>query len=223
MTVPVAILIGPPGAGKSTVGALLAAQLGVGFTDTDAEIEAQAGKPVSDIFVEDGEPVFRDLERTAVAHALVTCQGVVAVGGGAVLDPGTEQLLAGLPVVYLETGFAAAAKRVGLAQARPLLIGNPRATLKLLLDQRLPVYQRLASVTVSTDELTAEQVAADVAARLAGLVGGVGGSGGAGGPGVADGPGGAGRSGGPGGGDGSDAAGGAGWAGGANAPGGISR
>jgi shikimate kinase len=84
-----------------------------------------------------------------------------------VLDVWTQGLLAGRPVVYLETGFAAAAKRVGLGQARPLLIGNPRATLKALLDQRLPVYQRLAFVTVGTDERTPEQVAAEVAERLA--------------------------------------------------------
>jgi len=164
----VAILIGPPGAGKSTVGALLAAALGVGFTDTDAEVEARAGKPVSDIFIEDGEPVFREFERAAVARALAASEGVLAVGGGAVLDPETQQRLAGQPVVYLETGFAAAAKRVGLAQARPLLIGNPRATLKALLDRRLPVYQRLAWMTVGTDDLEAEQVAAEIAARITG-------------------------------------------------------
>lgn len=168
MSAPVAILIGPPGAGKSTVGALLAATLGVGFTDTDAEIEAIAGKPVSDIFIEDGEPAFRELERTAVADALATREGVIAVGGGAVLNPETQRRLAGQPVVYLETGFAAAAKRVGLGQARPLLIGNPRATLKALLDQRLPVYRRLAWMTVDTDDLEAEQVAAEIAARLTG-------------------------------------------------------
>jgi shikimate kinase len=155
---PVVILIGPPGAGKSTVGALLAGLLGVSFTDTDTEIEAVAGKPVGDIFVEDGEPVFRDLERAAVAHVIASADGVVAVGGGAVLEP---------RVVSLETGFAAAAKRVGLSQARPLLIGNPRATLKALLDQRLPVYQQLAWMTVSTDEQDAEQVAAEIATRLA--------------------------------------------------------
>lgn len=163
---PVAILIGPPGAGKTTVGALLAARLGVSFTDTDAEVEAVAGKPVSDIFVEDGEPVFRDLEREAVVRALAGSDGVLAVGGGAVLDQRTQQRLAGKPVVYLETGFAAAAKRVGLGQARPLLIGNPRATLKALLDQRLPIYQKLAWLTVPTDTSSPEQVAADIAARL---------------------------------------------------------
>jgi shikimate kinase len=164
---PVAILIGPPGSGKTTVGALLAGRLGVSFTDTDTEVEAAAGKPVSDIFVEDGEPVFRDLERAAVARALDRRTGVVAVGGGAVLDPRTQAALAGHTVIYLETGFAAAAKRVGLSQARPLLIGNPRATLKILLDQRLPVYQQLATITVSTDDREPADVAADIVARLA--------------------------------------------------------
>jgi shikimate kinase len=164
---PAAILIGPPGSGKTTVGALLAARLGVGFTDTDADVAAAAGKPVSDIFVEDGEPAFRELERAAVAQALQASTGIVAVGGGAVLDPQTQARLAGHTVVYLETGFAAAAKRVGLSQARPLLIGNPRATLKILLDQRIPVYQRLATITVGTDDREPADIAAAIAARLA--------------------------------------------------------
>jgi shikimate kinase len=164
---PLVILIGPPGAGKTTVGALLARRLDVTFTDTDLEVEAVAGKPVSDIFVEDGEPAFRALERAAVAAALGQSRGVVAVGGGAVLDEQTQQRLAGLPVVYLETGFAAAARRVGLAQARPLLAGNPRAMLKALLDQRLPVYQSLAQMTVHTDDREPEQIADEIAARMA--------------------------------------------------------
>ena len=167
MTAPVAVLIGPPGAGKSAVGALLAARLAVGFTDTDAEIERVAGKPVSDIFIEDGEPAFRELERAAVARALADADGVVAVGGGAVLDPGTQEGLAGRPVVYLQTGFATAAKRVGISQARPLLVGNPRATLKTLLDQRLPIYERLARITVLTDDRSAEDIAGEILRRLA--------------------------------------------------------
>jgi shikimate kinase len=163
---PVAILIGPPGAGKSTVGALLADRLGVGFTDTDALVESVAGKQVSDIFVEDGEAAFRELERAAVARALAAGDGIVAVGGGAVLDPLTEAGLAGHTVIYLETGFAEAAKRVGFNQARPLLIGNPRATLKILLDQRIPVYQRLATMTVGTDDREPAEIADDIAGQL---------------------------------------------------------
>jgi shikimate kinase len=166
MNTPVAILIGPPGAGKSTVGALLADRLGVGFTDTDALVESVAGKQVSDIFVEDGEAAFRELERAAVARALAAGDGIVAVGGGAVLDPLTEAGLAGHTVIYLETGFAEAAKRVGFNQARPLLIGNPRATLKILLDQRIPVYQRLATMTVGTDDREPAEIADDIAGQL---------------------------------------------------------
>lgn len=163
---PVAVLIGPPGAGKSTVGGLLAARLGLSFTDTDAEIETAAGKAVSDIFIEDGEPAFRDLERDAVARALAASDGVVAVGGGAVMDSQTQARLADHRVIYLQTGFAAAAQRVGLAQARPLLLRNPRATLKALLDQRLPVYQQLAWITVATDDADPEQLAAELETRL---------------------------------------------------------
>ena len=166
MNTPVAILIGPPGAGKSTVGALLADRLGVGFTDTDALVESVAGKQVSDIFVEDGEAAFRELERAAVARALAAGDGIVAVGGGAVLDPLTQAGLAGHTVIYLQTGFAEAAKRVGFNQARPLLIGNPRATLKILLDQRIPVYQRLATMTVGTDDREPAEIADDIAGQL---------------------------------------------------------
>lgn len=188
---PLIILIGPPGAGKTTVGALLAARLGVGFTDTDAVIEAAAGKPVSDIFISDGEPEFRRLEREAVAASLAASEasrsgvggtgtgngttsagtpvtGVLGLGGGAVMDEATQARLAGRAVVYLETGFAELAKRVGLDRARPLLIGtNPRAQLKSLLDQRLPVYGRLAWLTVGTDGRDPEEVAAEIAAAVA--------------------------------------------------------
>jgi len=166
MNAPIAILIGPPGAGKSTVGALLAERLGVGFTDTDALVESAAGKEVSEIFIEDGEPRFRALERAAVARALADGDGVVAVGGGAVLDQQTQAGLAGRTVIYLQTGFAEAAKRVGFNQARPLLIGNPRATLKILLDQRIPVYERLATITVGTDDREPSDIADDIAGRL---------------------------------------------------------
>lgn len=175
---PLIILIGPPGAGKTTVGSLLAVLLGVGFTDTDAVVEAAAGKPVSDIFVSDGEPEFRRLEREAVAAALAGSEardsgagtpitGVLGLGGGAVMDEQTQARLAGRTVVYLQTGFSELAKRVGLDRARPLLIGtNPRAQLKSLLDQRLPVYGRLAWLTVGTDGRDPEAIAAEIAAAV---------------------------------------------------------
>ena len=163
---PAAIMIGPPGAGKSTVGPLLAGLLRVTFLDTDSDIEQAAGKPVSDIFIEDGEPAFRALEREAVARAVAAHPGVLGLGGGAVLDPGTRQLLAGQQVVYLETGFAAATKRVGLDKARPLLLGNPRAQLKALLDQRLPIYAGLARITVRTDSISPAEVADEIARQF---------------------------------------------------------
>jgi shikimate kinase len=171
MTVPVAILIGPPGAGKSTVGPLVADLLGAEFLDTDSVVEEMAGKPVGDIFVSDGEAVFRELERTAVARTVATHPGILALGGGAVMDSGTRELLAGQRMVYLETGFAAAAHRAGLDAPRPLLIGNPRARMRELLAERLPVYQGLAWVTVTTDDRApqdiADEIAATVTARIA--------------------------------------------------------
>ena len=175
MTSPVAVLIGPPGAGKSTVGPLLAALLGAEFAETDAMVEDVAGKPVSEIFISDGEPAFRDLERTMVARALATHRGIVALGGGAVMDPGTQQLLARQRVVYLQTGFAAAAQRVGLDTPRPLLLRNPRARLRELLGERLPVYEALARITVVTDDRDpqeiADEIAATVTARIAAAAG----------------------------------------------------
>jgi shikimate kinase len=172
---PVAVLIGPPGAGKSTVGPLLAALLGAEFTETDTMVEAVAGKPVSDIFISDGEPAFRDLERRAVAEALAGRPGIVALGGGAVMDPGTRDLLAGHRVVYLRTGFTSAVRRVGLDTPRPLLLQNPRARMRELLEQRLPVYEALARITVTTDDRDpqeiADEIAAAVTARIAAAAG----------------------------------------------------
>jgi shikimate kinase len=164
---PVVVLIGPPGAGKSTVGPLLAERLAVGFLDTDDAVVATAGKPVADIFIEDGEPAFRALERETVAAALASHQGVLGVGGGAVMQPGTGELLAGLRVVYLEASFPELAKRVGMDRPRPLLRMNPRAQLRALLDQRLPVYQALATSTVSTDGRDPGEIAAQIAGEIA--------------------------------------------------------
>jgi len=166
MTGPVLILIGPPGAGKSTVGPLLAGLLGAEFLDTDTAVEEVAGKPVGDIFISDGEAAFRELERAAVARTIASHRGILALGGGAVMDPGTRQLLAGQRVVYLETGFRAAAHRTGLDAPRPLLIGNPRARMRELLEERLPVYEALAWVRVSTDDRAPQEIADEIAATV---------------------------------------------------------
>ena len=145
--VPVLVLVGPPAAGKTTVGRLLAERLGVGFRDTDDDWSwPPAGKPVADIFVDDGEEAFRALEAAAVAAALAGHDGVLALGGGAVLAAETRRLLAGHPVVFLAAGVPAAAARVGLNRDRPLLLGNPRQQLRALLDARLPLYREVAAV-----------------------------------------------------------------------------
>jgi shikimate kinase len=164
---PAAILIGPPGAGKSTVGRLLAGRLGLGFLDTDDLVEAAAGKPVGDIFIDDGEAQFRALEREAVARAITGQDGVIALGSGAVLDAGTRQRLVGQRVVYLETGFAAVARRTGIDAPHPPLPGNPRARLRALLTDRAALYQELALITEPTDEDDPEQLAEKIAAALA--------------------------------------------------------
>jgi len=163
------VLIGPPGAGKSSVGALLASRLGVVFADTDDIVAAAAGKPVGDIFVEDGEPEFRELERAAAARGLDTVKpdgGVLALGSGAVLDPDVRRMLAGQVVVYLEADFATVARRIGMDRPRVVIPGNPRGRLRALLEERRPVYAELASVIIQTDGRAPEEVAADLAKRL---------------------------------------------------------
>ncbi|MCF2529062.1 shikimate kinase [Yinghuangia soli] len=165
---PLVVLVGPPGAGKTTVGLLLAERYGVAFRDTDADIERVAGKPIPDIFVDDGEPHFRALEHQAVADALAGHGGVLALGGGAVMDPATRKLLAAHPVAFLDVELADAVRRVGLDAPRPLLVGNPRARWRELMAQRRPLYEEVATVVVATAGLAPEQVADALAAALAG-------------------------------------------------------
>ena len=169
---PLVVLIGPPGAGKTAVGPLVAARLGVPFRDTDAEVGAAAGKPVSDIFIENGEEAFRALEREAVARALDEHGalrehgGVLALGSGAILDDQIRRLIEGLPVVYLSADFGTIARRVGLDRPRVVVPGNPRGRLRAMLAERHPLYQGLAAVTVPTDDLDPEELADQIAARI---------------------------------------------------------
>jgi shikimate kinase len=164
---PVLVLVGPPAAGKTTVGTLLAGRLGVAYRDTDSDIVARDGRAVAEIFVEDGEPAFRALERVAVAEALATHDGVLGLGGGSILAAETRRLLADHRVVFLSVGVPAAVRRIGLNRDRPLLLGNPRAQLRALLDARLPLYREVATAIVETDELGPEEVADAVLASLA--------------------------------------------------------
>jgi shikimate kinase len=163
---PVAVMVGAPGAGKSTVGSMVAEALGVPFLDVDTDIEAVAGKPIPEIFIDDGEEHFRALETQAVIAALDRFDGVLALGGGAVLAPENRAALAGHTVVYLVVDVADAISRVGLGQGRPLLALNPRATLRHLLSQRRPLYEEVAVFTVNTGGRTPEEVTADVLKQL---------------------------------------------------------
>jgi shikimate kinase len=162
------VLVGPPGSGKSTVGPLLADRLGVAFRDTDADVGTAAGKPVGDIFIEDGEQAFRELEREAATSALQENDGVLALGSGAVLDQGIQRLLDGRTVVYLAADFSTVARRVGLDRPRVVIPGNPRGRLRAMLDERAPLYQRLATITVDTDDYTPEETAEQIAKAVGG-------------------------------------------------------
>ena len=160
------VLVGPMGAGKTTVAALLAEEWGLEARDTDADVERVDGRVVSEIFVESGEQHFRALERAAVADALASHTGVLALGGGAVMDPDTRALLAGHRVVFLQVGLSDAVKRVGLGSGRPMLLGNVRARVKALLDERTPVYESVSTLVVQTDDVTPAEVAARVRKAL---------------------------------------------------------
>ena len=169
MTGPALVLVGPPASGKTTVGRGVAERFGLPFRDTDADIEAQVGSTVADLFVEHGEPHFRELEARAVARALAEHTGVLALGGGAVTSADTRALLvahgrAGGVVVWLDVDLASAAKRVGLSRDRPILGVNPRAMLRQMLEARAPLYGEVATHTVATGGRAPRDVIADVAA-----------------------------------------------------------
>ena len=164
---PVAVVVGPPGSGKTVTGRALAALLGVPFHDTDEAIVRQAGRSIADIFVEDGEAAFRELERAEVARALAEERGVVALGGGAPVQPGAAEVLDGHTVVFLDVGIADASKRIGFDQSRPLLAVNPRSSWVAMMNVRRPLYEAVATVRADTAGRTPEEVAVEVAALLA--------------------------------------------------------
>ncbi|MFF4357844.1 shikimate kinase [Streptomyces sp. NPDC001604] len=158
MTAPEVVLVGPMGVGKSTVGRLLAERLGVGYRDTDDDIVAAEGRTIAEIFVDEGEPVFRAIEKAAVHKALAEHDGVLALGGGSILDADTRALLAGQRVVYLSMDVEEAVKRTGLNAARPLLAVNPRKQWRELMEARRSLYEEVATAVVATDGRTPEDV-----------------------------------------------------------------
>lgn len=163
---PLVILVGVPGSGKSTIGRLLARKLQVEFRDTDSDVETTAGMPITDIFVSLGEPTFRKFEQDAVALAVAEHSGVLSLGGGAILSEATREVLTGLPVAWLDVDLSNAAQRVGLNQARPLLLGNVRNTMKKLLEDRDPLYAAVARWKISTSDKSPAAVAQEIAALL---------------------------------------------------------
>ncbi|CAO5177936.1 Shikimate kinase [Frankia sp. AiPs1] len=169
---PRVVLVGPPGAGKTTVGTALARRWAVTLRDTDADVEAAEERSVSDIFIDSGEEYFRAAEHRAVASALTEHVGVVALGGGAVLNPATRALLAGHRVVYLRVGLSDAVRRVGLARDRPLLVEGPRTRLAAMLREREPFYTEVAMVVVDTAGRVPDEVADLVCTALDQVAGG---------------------------------------------------
>jgi shikimate kinase len=151
------VIVGAPGSGKSTVGALLAERLGVAFRDVDAVIVERSGRPISEIFTDDGEPAFRALEEEITAE-LLPLRGVLSLGGGAILSATTRAALHGHRVVWLKVGLAQSVKRVGLDTARPLLLGNVRGQLLKLLNERAELYREVATEVIDTDHNTAAEV-----------------------------------------------------------------
>lgn len=164
---PYAVLVGPPGAGKSTIGRRVAAALELELLDTDVAIERHTGKTIADIFLHDGEPRFREIEEEVVADALASHTGIVSLGGGSILSDRTRTLLGPIPVVYLEISVAEGLRRTGANNARPLLAGpDPRAKYQTLMRIRRPLYRSVATIRVRTDGRSPSRVVGQVVAKL---------------------------------------------------------
>ena len=162
------LLIGPPGAGKSTVGEVLAKALGMPFVDTDQEIEKESGKTITDIFVVDGEPHFRELEIETLKRVLTLESVVISLGGGAPISDEAQQIIrnSNSHTVFLDVSLATAAPRVGFNRDRPLLLGNPRAQWQALSDKRRPIYELLADDCIKVDDMDVDQVVAAIKKSL---------------------------------------------------------
>ncbi|NBY82640.1 MAG: shikimate kinase [Actinobacteria bacterium] len=162
------VLIGPPGAGKTSIGKALSKELNMAFADSDSEIERSVNKKISDIFVDEGEEVFRKIEVDVVSKLLSQFDGVIALGGGAPINPEIQELLssAQYPVVFIDVSISQAAIRIGFNKDRPLLLINPRQQWLHLMSERRPIYEKLASVTVSSDSQKPSEVARSITERI---------------------------------------------------------
>ena len=158
------ILIGPPGSGKSTIGKAISRKLSVPFADTDDLIEAQTEMSISHIFIDKGEPWFRDLEKEILRVQLSKLNGVLSLGGGAPLSDFAQGLLQQIDaaVIYLDVSLATAAPRVGFNRDRPLLMNNPRAAWQELMDKRRPIYEALATLIVKVDERAPKDIVDEI-------------------------------------------------------------
>jgi shikimate kinase len=165
---PRVVLVGLPGAGKSTTGRRLAKILALPFADSDHMIEAREGRTISELFATRGEAFCRDLEVAVIAEALADFPGVLSLGGGAVMRAETRAALvdSGVPVVYLRAALQELSERIGDGRTRPLLAGNPQARLAGIAAERSATFDAVATFTVDTDGRTPGQVAATIAARL---------------------------------------------------------
>ena len=162
------VLIGPPGCGKSTIGAALANKLSIEFVDTDNQIETSYGRKISDIFVDKGEAFFRELEFAALAESLQISDCVLSLGGGAPIAPRAQELLKSCasPIFFLDVSLAVAAPRVGFNRDRPLLLSNPRAQWQALAETRRPIYESLATFVIKVDSMSVEEVVNEIVAKL---------------------------------------------------------
>ena len=161
------VLIGPPGAGKSTIGKILAQKMQRDFIDTDHLIEETTGKKIADIFLTDGEVEFRRIERDVVLASIKKEGYVISLGGGSVLDSEVETALSKMAeVIFLDVSISNAAPRVGFNRERPLLLGNPRQQWISLMEKRRPIYERIATRRISTDNRKAHEVVEELLPEL---------------------------------------------------------
>ena len=165
---PRAVLVGLPGSGKTTSGRRLANRLEVSFVDSDALVEERAGRTIAEIFTAQGEPAFRALEHDVIVEALKSFDGVLSLGGGAILDAATRLALtrSGVPVILLRSSIRTLSRRVGDGRGRPLLADNPTAALGALATAREPLYREVATHIVSTDHRTSSRVSLEIAELL---------------------------------------------------------